>query len=89
MPSKAIEPASHILAFVVGHLTATGWSVSRSDAFSVMLYRGSNPRSLSYTDCNPSGLTDWVNVVVQSDTAGTYTVQLVLPQGVDPYIGGL
>jgi hypothetical protein len=85
LPEVEIVPAAQILTFLVDRLLQSGWSVSRSDGFNAMLYRGVNLGSLSYADCNPAGQTDWVSVTVQSDTAGIYTVQLVLPQGIDPY----
>ena len=85
LPEAEIVPAVQILNFMVDKLVESGWAVSRSDGFSTMLYRGVNPGSLSYSDCNPAGQTEWVAVRVQSDTAGSYTVQRVLPQGMDPY----
>jgi len=85
MPEEHIKPAAEILNHLLGNLVANGWSVNSSTLFSIMMQRGADPGQIQYSDCNPAGQTDWVFVTVNSDTSGMYVVQVIMPQGSNPY----
>ncbi len=81
----AVDQRVEILNYFVDRLTPNGWVVHRSDAFSLMLYRGTDPGPYQYYECNPAGQTEWISIVLPGVKPGLYTVQLVVPQGANPY----
>lgn len=85
MADEDIRPAAEILNHLLSNLVANGWTLNSSNPFSIMVYKGTDPGELHYNDCNPAGQTDWVYVGVNSDTSGIHVVQVVMPQGSNPY----